>query len=210
MKIKFNMFLTIALMLCCFTSLQAFAAQTTNTYTYDDLNRLDTFEQSDGSAIEYDYDEVGNIILKTTTDYASRDNDDDGLNNAQEELYGTDPDDSDSDSDGMPDGWEVTYDTNPLYDDADDDDDYDGVSNIDEYAADTDPNTMQADIVLTNLTIPSPEVKDYRATNSITAGPAYTVESGADVSFQAGNIIALKPGFRLHKGSKFQATPYIE
>lgn len=36
-------------------------------YEYDDLNRLIRIEQPDGSAIDYDYDEVGNRIRKEVT-----------------------------------------------------------------------------------------------------------------------------------------------
>jgi YD repeat-containing protein len=36
-------------------------------YQYDDLNRLIRVEQPDGSAIDYDYDEVGNRIRKEVT-----------------------------------------------------------------------------------------------------------------------------------------------
>jgi YD repeat-containing protein len=36
-------------------------------YKYDDLNRLFRVEQPDGSVIKYDYDEVGNRILKEVT-----------------------------------------------------------------------------------------------------------------------------------------------
>jgi YD repeat-containing protein len=36
-------------------------------YKYDDLNRLIRVEQRDGSAIDYDYDEVGNRVRKEFT-----------------------------------------------------------------------------------------------------------------------------------------------
>ncbi len=180
MKRKFNLFLIITFASCGFINIMAFDLWA-ETFTYT-------------------YDEVGNMVLK-----AGDDNDDDGLTNEDEIIHGTDPDNSDSDNDGMPDGWEVTYGTNPLADDANSDDNYNGISNIDEYIAGTDPNEIQTDLVLTNLIIPSPDVKDYRATNSITAGPAFTDESGANVSFQAGNIIILKPGFTASEGSYFHA-----
>ncbi|MDG1478539.1 MAG: hypothetical protein P8R54_03065 [Myxococcota bacterium] len=51
-----------------------------------------------------------------TTDDPNADDDGDGLTNAEEDFYGTDPDASDSDGDGYSDGDEVnTHDTNPAY-----------------------------------------------------------------------------------------------
>ena len=47
--------------------------------------------------------------------------------------------DLDDDNDGMPDSWEVQYGLNPLVDDASGDLDGDGVSNLNEYIAGTDP-----------------------------------------------------------------------
>lgn len=47
--------------------------------------------------------------------------------------------DDDDDNDGMPDIWERQYGLNPLSDDAKSDPDGDGVTNIDEYIADTNP-----------------------------------------------------------------------
>ncbi len=41
-------------------------AETTATYTYDDLNRLIRVQYGDGSSIEYGYDEVGNRTVKET------------------------------------------------------------------------------------------------------------------------------------------------
>jgi hypothetical protein len=47
---------------------------------------------------------------------AKGDNDRDGLTNAQEYVWGTDPNDPDSDSDGCYDGWEIWYDTHRAID----------------------------------------------------------------------------------------------
>jgi hypothetical protein len=148
----------------------------------------------------YTYDEVGNMTLKDGDD-----DDDDGLSNTDELGYGTDPQNDDTDADGMPDGWEVANGLDPLYNDANGDPDNDGVSNYDEYIAGTNPN-IPTDLVLAYETILTGEVKVYQAENSITAGPAYIVESGADVTFKAGNTITLKPGFSANDGSYFSAT----
>jgi hypothetical protein len=59
------------------------------------------------------------------------DTDDDGVGNNA---------DTDDDNDGMPDTWELLYGLNPLKDDAADDPDGDGDSNINEYTWETDPN----------------------------------------------------------------------
>jgi hypothetical protein len=45
----------------------------------------------------------------------------------------------DEDHDGMPDDWETRYGLDPTHNDANDDPDGDGVSNLDEYQADTNP-----------------------------------------------------------------------
>ncbi len=53
---------------------------------------------------------------------AANDDDNDGLTNGEEEVYGTDPDDSDSDDDGLPDGYEVdTVGSDPTDSDSDGD-----------------------------------------------------------------------------------------
>ena len=51
-----------------------------------------------------------------TDDDATADDDGDGLTNAEEDAYGTDPDNEDSDGDGYADGEEVNdHGTNPAY-----------------------------------------------------------------------------------------------
>jgi len=60
------------------------------------------------------------------------------------------------------------------------------------------------DLVLENKTINTTE--DYQATNSITAGPSFRIEPSGDVTFRAGNVIRLLPGFTAKSGSKFHAS----
>ena len=61
------------------------------------------------------------------------DSDDDGLSDADEALWGTDPNNPDTDGDGMPDGYEVLHNLNPNAADGDSDLDEDGMSNVREY-----------------------------------------------------------------------------
>jgi len=69
-----------------------------------------------------------------------RDTDDDDLRDDEEVLRGTDPLKPDTDGDGMHDGWEVTNGFNPLEpDDASADADHDGMTNLAEFIAGTDP-----------------------------------------------------------------------
>jgi len=85
-------------------------------YIYDDLNRLIEVIYSDDSGIDYNYDEVGNREQKVTSQF------------------------KDSDADGMPDSFEIYYGLNPYSpDDASLDNDNDGLTNLQEYTANTNP-----------------------------------------------------------------------
>lgn len=73
---------------------------------------------------------------------AGDDSDGDGLTDAQEALFGTDPNDPDSDDDGLEDGQEVALGTDPL----DEDTDGDGISDGDEVnLLGTDPHNPDSD-----------------------------------------------------------------
>ena len=57
--------ITIAIILC-FTALGVFA-QSTNTYEYDNLNRLTKVTYANGAVVQYTYDNVGNRLTKSVT-----------------------------------------------------------------------------------------------------------------------------------------------
>ena len=81
-------------------------------------------------------------------DDLSGDPDSDGLSNFEEYMNNTNPNTSDTDGDTLPDGWEVTYGldpNNPTGDQgASGDPDNDGLSNAEEYATSTDPNSDES------------------------------------------------------------------
>lgn len=81
-----------------------------------------------------------------TDDFATRDDDSDGLTNKQEMSFGTNAKEKDTDFDGMIDGWEIKWKLNPLeYTDALSDSDEDGLTNLEEYRYDTDPTKADTD-----------------------------------------------------------------
>ncbi len=103
------------------------------------------------------------------------DTDGDGLTDLQEDFLGTDPNNADSDGDGLTDGDEVfVYHTNPNNTDSDSDGmsdgwewnhfgtfnrdgtgdyDDDGVTDLDEFYAGSDPNKIRFDVMFDNLRI---------------------------------------------------------
>lgn len=97
------------------------------------------------------------LVANAASDASGTDSDEDGLSDAQEELYGLDPKSEDSDGDGLADADELRQGTDPLNPDSDgdrvsdgdealrgtdplaSDSDGDGVSDFDEWLAGTDP-----------------------------------------------------------------------
>ncbi|PIS38586.1 MAG: hypothetical protein COT35_00070, partial [Nitrospirae bacterium CG08_land_8_20_14_0_20_52_24] len=86
---------------------------------------------------------AGGEVAEVRVEYWDKDGD--GLNNEDEALLGTDPNNPDTDGDAIPDGWEVTNQLNPLADDSLLDPDQDNLTNLEEYQIGTDPNNPDTD-----------------------------------------------------------------
>ena len=88
----------------------------------------------------YELDQFGALGVSNGTS----DQDQDGLSDAGEYRYMTDPNLKDSEGDQMEDGWEVTYGLDPLFDDSQENPDGDAYTNLEEYYAGSDPNAFNA------------------------------------------------------------------
>ena len=86
--------------------------------------------------------------------------------------------DVDTDSDGLPDAWELLYGTNPAVDDADADPDGDGRSNAGERAAGTDPLNAASALELTSV---SGDSSSLAITWTSVPGKTYQVETSEDL-----------------------------
>ncbi|MHA2350953.1 MAG: M20/M25/M40 family metallo-hydrolase, partial [Candidatus Thorarchaeota archaeon] len=99
---------------------------------------------------EYDTDVEADGILDSEQFWLENnlfalDDDEDGLSNGLEIIYGTSISNSDSDEDSIPDFWEVENGLDPLYNDAQSDLDHDGLSNLLEYEIGTSPEKSDSD-----------------------------------------------------------------
>ena len=113
---------------------------------YDEINTYHT----DALAVDSDGDNIsdGDEIKNYHTNPNSSDSDNDGLTDYQEIFnYRTDPNKLDTDGDGLGDGWEQEYGFNPLVDsgEATLDNDDDGLNNLAEFAAGTNPSRADTD-----------------------------------------------------------------
>ncbi len=120
--------LTFLVFLLFLYALPVFSAVEIN-YRYDDLNRLKTVTRTEGPVQQYSYDEVGNFTTQSVSN--SPDTDGDLIANFI---------DSDDDNDNITDEWELQYHLDPLDPtDALKDLDGDGLTNLAEFLAGTDP-----------------------------------------------------------------------
>ena len=108
-----------------------YAIELVHTFGYD-KPMLPPLEDSDGDGVVNSHDDFPFDPVETT------DTDSDGLGNHA---------DTDDDNDGLPDDWEIQYDLDPLNDDASEDPDEDGIDNLSEYLAGSNPSVFGDTVV---------------------------------------------------------------
>jgi chitinase len=150
---------------------------TASSYTFSNITDDHTIEaafvyidppppaDSDGDGVPDDQDHFP-LDPKETTD-----TDGDGLGN------NADPDD---DNDGIPDSWEIMYGLNPLEDDASQDPDGDGITNLNEYLGGTSPDTFDENVKPDPPILISPSDEDVMPLTPVLQTEAFSDPDGAD------------------------------
>jgi len=134
-------------------------------YKYDKINRLTDVIYDNGDTIKYEYDPAGNIVsVLTTSSVVDTDSDgvldsvDNCISISNANQLNTDSDsqgnacDLDDDNDGIYDVWEIKYGLNSLFSgDALLDLDKDGVTNLAEYQANTNPKINEPAVAVQSI-----------------------------------------------------------
>lgn len=122
-----------------------------NMADYWEKMKFGNLTNSDGT-INSDADDLADFQeYMQQTDPQNADTDGDGANDSLEVALGMNPLDPDQDNDGMADGWEEEHGLDWETDDSMLDPDLDGMDNLSEYLADTDPFDDQSFLGLLNI-----------------------------------------------------------
>jgi chitinase len=142
------------------------------TYTPGAATSETTSSATASATIDTDGDGVPDILDRFPNDATEWvDTDGDGIGNNQ------DPDD---DNDGMPDAWEIAHGLNPLVNDAALDADGDGVSNLAEYQAGSDPTAAPG-----NTAPNAPTIDTLTPTGRVSLTPVLVAGGYADTENDA-------------------------
>jgi hypothetical protein len=154
------------------------------------------------SSTDVDGDHVPDVLDLFPNDPLEwADNDGDGMGDNQ------DPDD---DNDGMTDDWEMAYGLDPLVDDAGLDTDGDGVANLDEFLANTNPAAAPGNIAPDAPVIETPSQVDRVALTPVLVSGLY-FDTDHDDHFQSRWQISTESDFStlvLDETSQMQLTAY--
>jgi hypothetical protein len=110
---------------------------------------------------------------------------------------------SDNDADGIPDVWEAAIDLDPFRDDADDDPDGDGLSNLQEYLAGTNPFDTSSSLKI----LASPSPAGIRLTFRAAAGRSYTIQYRDDLQTGPWNTLTNIPPQIADRTADFSDAP---
>lgn len=94
---------------------------------------------------------------------------------------------NDSDNDGLPDEWEISNGLNPQFNDAIEDKDKDGMSNLAEYIAGTNPNDSTSKLKIASIVLDSNKI--VRIEFESVAGKQYLIEYKTNLNSGLWNIV---------------------